>query len=86
MLALLKRFLNYLKENPGAGFIIAFQALIVYAAVLLALGDSAQANEMSVMAYYALVIGVLWMLVDYIRPSGRSRANGDHAYDREIRR
>ena len=77
MLALLKRFLDYLKENPGAGFIIAFQALIVYAAALLALGDLAQANEMAVKAYYALVIGVLWMLVDYIResrrPSGRSR-------------
>ena len=73
MLALFKRFLDYLKENPGAGFIIAFQALIVYAAVLLALGDSAQANEMAVRAYYALVIGVLWMLVDYVRESRKSR-------------
>jgi len=67
----LLRFLNYLRKNPGAGFIIAFQVLLIYTAVLVSLGDLAQANVMAIRAYYALVIGVLWMLVDYIREEGK---------------
>jgi hypothetical protein len=49
---------KYFRANPGALFIIAFQILLLSAALLSVEGDFSQASELSVYAFYALVIGV----------------------------
>lgn len=56
--AILSRLKSFFKANPGAAFIIAFQALLISAAILLALGNSNAANETAVYAFYALVVGI----------------------------
>jgi hypothetical protein len=58
---------RYFKENWGAPFIIAFQILLILAAVQLANGLQDAANETAVYAYYALVAGVLLQITSYIR-------------------
>jgi hypothetical protein len=54
----LERLRKYFRANPGALFIIAFQILLLSAALLFVEGDSRQASGLSVYAFYALVIGV----------------------------
>jgi hypothetical protein len=57
---------KYFRANPGALFIIAFQILLLSAALLFVEGDFRQASELSVYAFYALVIGVavqVWVAV-----------------------
>ena len=61
------RIKDYLKENWGAPFIIVFMILLTTAAVYLALGDEANANNIAVYAYYSLVIGVFLQLICFIK-------------------
>ena len=58
---------RYLRENRGDPFIIAFMIMLVVCAGLLALGNSALANEVAVYAYYFLVAGVALDLVCYLK-------------------
>jgi len=62
-----KKRLDYLKENWGAPFIIAFMILLRIAAIYLSIGNEAYANEIAIYAYYALVIGVFLQLASYIK-------------------
>ncbi|MEM3734920.1 MAG: hypothetical protein QW158_08260 [Nitrososphaerales archaeon] len=50
-----------------------FMLLLVVCASLLALGYSSYANDVAVWAYYFLVIGVLGLLVEYVREGKRQR-------------
>lgn len=61
------RIKRYLKDNPGAPFIIGFQLLLLVCAGLLIQGNSVMANEVAVYAYFLLVIGVVLQLIAYVR-------------------
>jgi hypothetical protein len=67
------RIEQYLKENWGAPFIVAFMAILVACACLLASGNEGLANELAVYAYYSLVIGVALQLASFIREERRKR-------------
>ncbi len=54
----LGRLKNYFRANPGTLFILAFQVLLLSAAVLQAVGNSSTANEVAIYGFYALVAGV----------------------------
>ncbi len=62
-----ERVKDYLKNNYGAPFIIVFMALLIYAAIYLAYGKKAIADQLAVYAYYMLVIGVIGQIIAYIR-------------------
>jgi len=59
----LPRAKKYLRENPGALFIIGFQILLLVCAGLLIEGNSVLADELAVAAYFSLVIGVVLQLI-----------------------
>lgn len=63
----LARFMRFLKENPGAGFILAFQTLLATCAVMLVLGLTSLAEDLAVVAYFALVAGVVLQLIWFVR-------------------
>jgi len=58
---------TYFKENPGATFIIGFQALLLVCAGLLISGNSLLADGVAVVAYLSLVIGVVRQLIFFVR-------------------
>jgi hypothetical protein len=71
---------QYLKENWGAPFIIAFMIMLMICACLLASGNDTLANEIAVYAYYSLVIGVVLQLVTFIREEcGRPKQHADES-------
>jgi hypothetical protein len=59
--------MRFLKENPSAGFVLAFQALLVTCAVMLVFGLSSLAEGLAVVAYFALVADVVLQLVWFVR-------------------
>lgn len=65
----LTRFLRFLKENPSAWFILAFQVLLVSCALMLVFGFSNLAEGVAVVAYFALVVGVTVQLIWFLRHS-----------------
>ena len=65
--SLLVRFKRFLKENPGAGFVVGFQVLLVSCAVLLAMGWGFVAEGVAVVAYFMLATGVLVQLIWFVR-------------------
>ena len=54
-----KQISNFLIENPGSPFVFAFVALLLSAAVYFDYGFSNVANELSEMAYFMILIGVV---------------------------
>lgn len=61
------RIRRYLRDNPGASFVIGFQLLLLVCAGLLILGNSVWAEGVAVAAYFSLVIGVVVQLFSLIR-------------------
>ena len=59
--------LDYFKENWGAIFIIFFQFLLVFSAVLLVQGYEYAANELAIYAFYSLVLGVVLQFASYLK-------------------
>jgi len=53
---------GYIVSNPGSYPVIQFMALLIYVAILLALGNESLANRYAEIAYYSLVIGVVLLL------------------------
>jgi len=53
---------GYIVSNPGSYPVIQFMVLLIYAAVLLALGNESLANRYAEVAYYSLVVGVVLLL------------------------
>jgi hypothetical protein len=66
-----RRWINYLTENWGAPFIIAFMILLTVSAGMLTSGNEAVANEVAIYAYYSLVVGVVLQLAAFIRDERR---------------
>ena len=58
---------RYFKENPGATFIVGFQALLLVCAGLLIQGNSLLAEGVAIVAYFLLVVGVVRQLIFFIR-------------------
>ncbi|RLF13321.1 MAG: hypothetical protein DRN06_08875 [Thermoprotei archaeon] len=76
-----RRMLEYLKENWGAPFILAFMALLIVAAACLSIGMEETANEVAVYAYYNLVLGVVLQLASYLKygeGKEKTRSNESH--------
>jgi len=53
---------GYIVSNPGSYPVIQFMVLLIYAAILLALGNESLANRYAETAYYSLVVGVVLLL------------------------
>jgi glycosyltransferase involved in cell wall biosynthesis len=60
------RIERYIRENPGALFIMFFQVLIVICASLMIWDAFTLAEEIAVYAYSTLVIGVVLQLFSYL--------------------
>lgn len=73
----IKRLKEYLRENLGAPFIIAFMALLLLSAVHFLLGVNEMADSLATVAYFVLVGGVLLQLASYIRGFRHSRKDGE---------
>ena len=58
---------RYVRENWGAPFIVGFILLLVFAAVSLATGLDALADDVALYAYYALIAGVVLQLVCFLK-------------------
>lgn len=59
--------INYLKENPGSGFILAFMFLLIVCAFLLIFKQEGIAERIANWAYLSLVIGVVIKFVRFLR-------------------
>jgi hypothetical protein len=62
-----RRSRQYLRENWGAPFVLAFILLLLASAVLLSSGNSNSANNIAVYAFYALVLGVVLQIASYVK-------------------
>jgi len=71
----LVRVKRFFRENPGAVFIVGFQALLVACAVMLVFGMGGLAEGVAVVAYFMLVAGVVTQLVCFLRESRGGRAS-----------
>ncbi|MGB9779013.1 MAG: hypothetical protein ACPLW8_06360 [Candidatus Bathyarchaeales archaeon] len=58
---------GYFVREPGAVFIIVFQALIFSCAFSLVRGDEALASEIAVCGYYFLVVGVVLQALSAVK-------------------
>lgn len=61
---------RFLRMNPGAVFVLGFQAVLGVCAVLLVFGSSFLAEGFAVVAYFLLVVGVVLQLVCFLRGLG----------------
>lgn len=64
--ALIVKFKNFVVRNLGAPFILIFDALILTVAFLVVHGE-AFVNDLAVLAYCFLVVGVILQAVSYVR-------------------
>ncbi|MEM2936815.1 MAG: hypothetical protein QW231_06540 [Candidatus Bathyarchaeia archaeon] len=64
------RGLRYLRENPGAPFIMGFQGLLLGCAFQIVQGNEALANALAVYAYYLLALGITLQTIAYLRLKG----------------
>ena len=71
----LRKISQYLRRNPATAFILAFEALLLSAAVELIEGNVGQANAIGVYAFVALVIGVALHAISVIKGSKEGQAN-----------
>ena len=58
---------QYLRENWGAPFVVAFILLLTTSAIFLSIGESDTANSVAVYAFYSLVIGVVLQIASYVK-------------------
>ena len=65
---------GYFRENWGAPFILGFMVLLMSAAASLVMDLAYLANELSIYAYYALVVGVVLQLACFLK---YNRKNGE---------
>jgi hypothetical protein len=57
---------KYFGRNLGAAFIIAFQLLVLTCVFLLIRGNPA-VNDVAVLAYCSLVIGIILQAISFVR-------------------
>lgn len=64
-----------LRKPPTALFVLVFEALILLVIILLASGNSSQANSVALFAFYALTISVVALVASSItRETKHARA------------
>lgn len=63
----LPRIKDYFRRNPEIFFIVGFQVLLLVCAGFSISGNSFWAEEVAVVAYFSLVIGVVLQLFSFIR-------------------
>lgn len=66
---LLARFKRFIMDNPGSGFVLGFQVLLLVCAVFLVVGLGLLAEALAVLAYFLLVVGVILQLWSFVRNS-----------------
>jgi len=64
-----KKISTYLRKNPATAFILAFEALLLVAAVELIEGNVGGANAVGVYAFVALIVGVALHAISVIKGS-----------------
>ncbi len=69
LIQFVRKFSLYLRKNPATSFILAFEALLLVAAVEMIDGNIAGANAVGVYAFVALVIGVALHAISVIKGS-----------------
>jgi len=69
---MLSRVNGYVRANWGASFIAGFMLLLLVAAVSLSIGLVALADGVAVVAYYALVVGVVLQSIYYLKYDKRN--------------
>jgi hypothetical protein len=67
---------TYLKENPGAPFILVFILALVVIAIIYSY-DRALADELATNAFYFLVVGVLLQVIAVARQKRTNDANSE---------
>ena len=72
------RVKGYVRENWGAPFIVGFMSLLLIAAVSLTIGLTFLADGMAIIAYFALVAGVLLQLACFLK---YNKQNGEKCHD-----
>jgi heme/copper-type cytochrome/quinol oxidase subunit 4 len=72
------RIKSYVRENWGAPFILGFILLLLIAAGSLSIGFVALADDVAIIAYCALVAGVVLQLLCFLKYNKKS---GETAYD-----
>jgi hypothetical protein len=60
---------RFFRANPGAVFILGFQVLLVACAAMMVFGFSFLAEDVAVVAYFLLVVSVVFQLVCFVRDS-----------------
>ena len=70
-----KKISQYLRRNPATAFILAFQVLVLVAAVELTEGNVGGANAVGVYAFVALVIGVSLHAISVIKGSKEGKTS-----------
>ncbi len=70
-----KKISRYLRKNPATGFILAFEALLLLAAIELIEGNVYGANAVGVVAFVALVIGVALSAISVIKGSKEGKTS-----------
>lgn len=64
----------YLRRNWGAPFIIAFILLLIGAGAELSTGGAALADDVSVYAFYSLMVGIVLQIASYLKFGGEEEA------------
>ena len=72
---ILRMISHYLKKNPATAFILAFEALLVAAALELIQGNVGLANAIGVYSFVALVIGVALHTISVIKCSKEGKTS-----------
>ena len=67
-----RKISQHLKKNPATGFILAFEVLLLVAAVELIDGNVGGANTVGVYAFVALVVGIALHAISVIKSSRRA--------------
>jgi len=70
-----KKFSQHLRKNPATAFILAFEALLLVAAVELIEGNVGGANTIGVYAFVMLVLGVALHAISVIKGSSKANVN-----------
>ncbi|MFQ6080479.1 MAG: hypothetical protein ACE5OW_02285 [Candidatus Bathyarchaeia archaeon] len=58
---------KYFKRNPGAIFVLAFQILLIAAAITPIDGNQSLTNEIAIYGYYSLVVGIMLQFITFLR-------------------
>jgi len=73
--AISRKISHYPKKNPATALILAFEALLLVAAVEIIEGNAGWANAVWVYAFVALIVGVAFHAISVIKGSKEGKAS-----------